>query len=162
MKCCIKRYYITRYMQFRSFQINSMYTSIQATFFMSVLITACCLAYQAPVGEEHFREHSREGHVFEILMCVRHTPIDSTYAFIDSFYFVWLCALHMIVLKPTSFSNVSVMYPLPTRDWSSMWANPPVSREITRESTSLTHVSFRVLLSHDFSGLPLMESLLVG
>ena len=68
----------------------------------------------------------------------------------------------MIVLKPTSFSNVSVMYPLPTRGWSSMWANPPVSREITRESTSLTHVSFRVLLSHDFSGLPLMESLLVG
>ena len=58
---------------------------MQATFFMSVLITTCCLAYQAPVGEEHFREHSREGHVFEILMCVRHTPIDSTYAFIYSF-----------------------------------------------------------------------------
>lgn len=56
---------------------------------MSVLITACCLAYQAPVCEEHFREHLREGHMFEILvMSVKHTPIHSTYAFIDSFYFV--------------------------------------------------------------------------
>ena len=43
---------------------------------MSVLITACCLAYQVPVCEDHFREHSREGHVFEILvMCVKHTPM---------------------------------------------------------------------------------------
>ena len=151
MKCCIKRYYITRYMQFRSFQINTMYTSIQATFFMSVLITACCLAYQAPVCEEHFREHSREGHIFEILvMFLKHTPIHSTYAFID-----------MIVPKPTAFSNVSVMYPLPARGWSSMWASPPASCEKTRKSAR-TRVFFRVLLSRDFSGLPLMERLLVA